>query len=121
MFTIIEGVLDDNGAEDSLKVTHFVETNDGSNRARYSVTLEVMSRPFQPIQNRRIGSQFRGQPIFWYDYCGNRSMLEGQKYACINIKMPSSIYGVSISGHKEYGTIRAQSLATVICGLLRGF
>jgi len=48
-------------------------------------------------------------------------MLEGQKYACININMPSSVYGVSISGHKENGTIRAQSLATVICGLLRGF
>ena len=49
-------------------------------------------------------------------------MLEGQKYACMNVNMPSSVYGVSNSGHirkwDDQGSIPGHSYMRAFAGVL---
>ena len=69
----------DDGAVDGLKVTQFVDANNGTNRTRAgNMTFEILSQPFQPIQNRRIGGGLGGKPILWLIYSrnNNKALLE---------------------------------------------
>ncbi len=76
-----EGIGDKNGAVDCLKVTHFVNANNGTNCGRSSnMAFKILSHPFDPIQNKRIWSCLRIKPIMWYNYSRNRLMLEEEYF-----------------------------------------
>ncbi len=45
-----KSIGNDDGAIDCLKVNHFVDANNGTNRTRSdNMTFQILSRPFQPI------------------------------------------------------------------------
>jgi hypothetical protein len=71
------------------------------------VVLKVLTCPFQPIQNRRIGSRLGSESIFWHIYLIDKQIRINAYIFIENIVVPS-----------KASKLRAQSLAALNADLL---